>query len=426
MGLLIPPAAPARSFGLAKFSARQIVKPMSTGYAGGYGTSTCAVLYAAEAPFFQVRATLFNYYTASSLTIPVGAMCAAATAAPNNGYSPLNFDGSANSFTPMLFAGAASGTVPACAYQSGATNNNVPGLLQTDWTPIVSIPRNDGGTLPLFMLRAYASGSQGLMMSLITGAVTAGWPSVSQGRICDSYSTSGDYVSSNQGGFVGNHRDVAILGVAVEFRGAVRGLSVFTVGDSLTQGSYTTASQNGFGHLAGALVSTPSAPVSVVNAGFAGQQHAYIYSNASAYIAAFAPDVVVFPVYSPNDTYSQANVNLALARTAAIIDQCIAASIVPIITTALPWNSISSAQDNVRKAMNATVLGWAANGGVLVADFDAALTDGGSPAQIQSKYKNYPSGNVDSNNQHPSDAGHAAMAAALQPSLQRLLNGRAV
>ena len=246
------------------------------------------------------------------------------------------------------------------------------------------------------------------------------YEALSGARYISSYSSSGNWPTGTPGSFTGTAYPSAAANIGLRLLGGARGLTFLTCGDSTFQGSYTTISQNCFGRQAAALLSTPATPVSFVNCGYSGQQHAAIYTNALNHAAVYKPDVIVFETLSPNDLFTQASSDASLGRTVQFLDYCYSNTIVPILTTALPWNGVSGAQESVRIAHNAKVRAFAASG-VLVADFDAAMTDGGSPAKLRSAFTVYPSNNIDAATAHPGDAGHAQMAATLAPALSKIL-----
>jgi lysophospholipase L1-like esterase len=81
----------------------------------------------------------------------------------------------------------------------------------------------------------------------------------------------------------------------------------------------------------------------------------------------------------------------------------------PCPNTSLGWNA---AADAFRLALKATILA-SRNSGTPVIDFDAALSDGATPARLVAAYT--------TDNLHPNEAGHAVMASVASPVMLPLL-----
>ncbi len=431
-----------RSVGPARFTNRRVYKPFNqntqtvTAAAG-----TIAATMALEGDFYRVRLTLYNYSTTSTVTVTGVCVAPTADALSGNpaGITPTNALGAADStlwkqisYNGTVISGSAPVTIP-MATASGGGSNVVPGTLQLDWIICQSIARADGSPNTMIMYRV-ATNTAASVATLLApaGALTTGWPAVNGGRFFQAYGGSGDNASSAQSGWGANVRDTVAPAVGLECQGGRRGITVATVGDSTFQGANTTAGQNNMGHQAALLATSAMCTVSHINVGYAGQQHAAIYLNALNTLALYSPDVLVFEGFSPNDTYTAANVEAALGRCADIIEQCIKAGTIPIISTAIPWGgsagtALTAAQEALRNAFNAVLRKWAANGTIILDD-DAVLSNGAAIASLKPQYRVYDGLAItaDSGGQHPDNNGHAARAVALNTILQAIINRRPV
>lgn len=385
----------------------------------GFTAETYALTLALEAPFTHVRAILGNASTSAAWTLD--RCCAAPSAKINDGFTPVDASGNAVSFTNFTTNNAgADGYVPSPAGSASsltvpvASASGVPALAATDWLQLASLVRADGENLPLLMLRGYcANNPQGPSHGI---NYTTNWPAVNQGRRIQVYRKAGDCVTTPANftapGQGGSGDYILFAGVQTYQQG--RGFNCMTLGDSLTQGYYTTADANGFGFQACTALSTLTRPFSIINSGWQGQTTTQFIARGYIDLALLKPDIVVIETSSPNDLPStQAQFNAMLARAVAFADACVRAGAVPILKTATPYPTYYSApNDPLRQAANAVVRALGAAGSYLVLDADAAVTDGGSPlAQIQPAYRTAGSTG------HINDAGHAAIATLLKPLL---------
>lgn len=103
------------------------------------------------------------------------------------------------------------------------------------------------------------------------------------------------------------------------------------------------------------------------------------------------------------DTYVAAFISLAHANSA-----------IPVLMTSIPDIGIANSTDDTgRLSVNSQVRALASTD-VIVADVDAVMTDGASPARIPPA--------LTSDGTHPSVAGDTAMAAVLAAAIQAYIN----
>jgi hypothetical protein len=122
--------------------------------------------------------------------------------------------------------------------------------------------------------------------------------------------------------------------------------------------------------------------------------------------------------WSPNDGTTGSNIqNSYDTYEAAFISLCRTNNFIPVLCTNYPDGSLALAADNVRLSVNNQVraLGSSTPGTVtLIADFDAVISDGASPARMISAYT--------TDGRHPyTAAGQAAMAPVLQNAITAYL-----
>jgi hypothetical protein len=149
------------------------------------------------------------------------------------------------------------------------------------------------------------------------------------------------------------------------------------------------------------------------NRAFSGQQLHVSFDVATAHMSDPGIKFATFFPWSQNDSpHDAAHIQSAFDTYAqAFIDLCHSHGVIPILMTLIPSFAITtSADDAGRLSVNTQIKALAASD-VLVVDMDAVMTDGASPARIQSSL------NV-GDGVHPNAAGAALMQAAFQTVLQ--------
>ena len=411
-GALPRPSVPAR-LGLLH-TTRLFTYPYGTG-APNY---TYLQQTGSEAPFDWVRLVYMNN---TPDQYQVGAASVAASAhAPSDGYSAYRADGSANTFTPVLFnaAGANGGLPPPSAGAAtqltvpGRIAADVPSLAFSDWVQLPSIAPDDGGTFHHLLVRTYVlSGSPSMPVSTPTANVATAFPTIAAGRNLKAYHIAGN-VTAATGALSPSGPGQYVNPVAVQFTSRRRGLTIVGLGDSIDQGAMSTSGHNGAGWQAAKALSTPAFPMFFCNHGYIGQATGLILLNGRNAIDAYTPDVAIVPVFSPNDgTPSQASCEQGLARALNLAQYCVGKGVVPILRTGIPIGSLTTATDAFRRSVNDRAC--ALSPGLLVADYDAAVSNGANPARIKPAYD--PGDGI-----HLNDAGYAACADMLRPILSRI------
>src|SRR4030095_5625024 len=253
----------------------------------------------------------------------------------------------------------------------------------SDWIPVSSVPRTDGGTKPLLVARVYMNISATLPVYGNGTDDFTNWAARTNGRIWSSRYQDGLAVTS---GFTSTteRSQSPIVGFQYLSRGKV--VTVAATGDSITDGRGTYLGE-GFVMPALEQMSDMSSTVyEYMNLGWSGQATVTFAERAIDTLQSeFKPDVLIMPSGSPND-------------------------VAPPITQA----HIDNDRYN-RNRISAEVIALVARG-AFVADLSAAISGVTTNGQVQML--------AGSNNDgiHPNDTGYALMKDALLPVLKRACN----
>lgn len=395
-----------------------------TGNAGGsVGALSDAVTYGfkieAEAPFDAVALMWVNYETGA-----VG-NCKAVVAPTETfqtdtqdrryrpmvggvAYNALRGTGSYG-WDAVTWGGAATVNLPAAG---GAA---APQAVVSDFMPINSVPRADGGTRPLLLVRAYHNGATDGAYSYesrnYNGSYNAA-SSANRGRLIDTCTFAGDAVGTLASSMLVNSKSFLIAPI---FRYRYNAVTVANVGDSISMGTGSASGLDNWNRRACYDLSTPTAPVVPMNMGFASQTSTTYLGAAKVILAAAKPTIAFYFPYSPNDSISTnaRRVQDAMARCAEFIDFCNTNRIIPILATPVPNNNLTAAEDALRKEIAANVRAIGSANAVMVADFTSVTGDGATPERWLA--------GLNSDTLHPSDAGHEAMSAVAKAAIVRAM-----
>jgi hypothetical protein len=367
----------------------------ATNDAAGYTYQTIAT---AEAPFGAVRVGLINGES-SAVTVSkcIAGVRGSVTTAASTWYN-------------LTFSGSDSVVLPA------RLGTNRPSVTYSDWVNIPSTARNDGiGTLPLFYLRTWIAAAQATF-SQTTSADSLAWLNNSSpaaengGRVwkterqnVNAVTTPANWTSPT----VVNHA----LPMVIEFSQQVRGITILNVGDSIRLGtpSDTAYVTNGDAFKAAIGLSSTSLPVSLVNAGWGGDNSANYMLRAIDFISYVQPDIILFAPFTPNDgTPADYRISGELGQTSQVLKaaKAIGAQVILVngmCNTSLAWNA---AADDQRKALNATLLTM----GLTIIDQDSLVTDGATPARFAS--------GASSDGLHPVAAKYTSIAALTSAAIR--------
>lgn len=306
----------------------------------------------------------------------------------------------------------------------------------SDWIPIRSVPRTDGGKYPLFVVRMNVDDGQIVVLGNGTQTFTA-WATQPDGLIsrmrhvtfAADLSNSGLWNQMSSGNATASNGS-PIAGLIYNCEGMVVNIGAW--GDSITEGQGTRIGE-GWGLPAALALSNNAQGVTFEfsNFGWSGQTMSQIYQNVVDTLAnGIVPDVAVVPSGSPNNIGNRAIVQTDIdgaagapfgpvIQTRALISAALLNAprhIEPIWWTWLPTNSAVNnygTSDSIRRADNDNVRAWATRG-VIVADFDAKLAGVTTGGQVQML-----AGST-TDNIHPNDTGNALLAPILVKAISRV------
>jgi len=351
-----------------------------------------------ESNFDAVQLILFNCQAATQTGIKAAFGVAATAGAflAAQSYTP-------DTWADVTWSGASSIT------QAAGTANR-PAITLSDWIPLNSIARADGGVYPLLHLRIFQPAANVNITKWSPSGATDWMQESSDGRIYRvMYRDSADYIA-NKAGFnspVSAPRQVP-LAIRYRARGTVRTLML--VGDSIGAGLGASNQLDGYVNKLRNTLSSGAAPVELCNLGWAGQSSANYSGRALDVLSAgIVPTWLLYHAYSPNDSagpLTDAQINAQKSQMVEVIAAAFSAGAAPVIANGMPTNTASKnwgSSDSLRVALNAAL---AAMPGVTVADISTPVSGAVSSGQVQI------ASGMTTDNIHPSDAGHAAMAAA--------------
>lgn len=372
----------------------------------------------AEAPFDAVAIALQSHEAVpgTAYTAVVAATETFSTATQDSRYRPVVGAATFNSlrgagvsygWDAVTWGGAANITVPA-----GTTS--VPGVVVSDFMPINSVPRADGGTRPLLLLRVHHDGAT-------TGSHTfcqrdfAPWHTAStnnRGRLMDVGTFAGNAVGTLSNTIAVSVRSFLMYPI-YRYRSNV--VTVACVGDSISQGLGSASGLDNWCKRACADVSTIARPVVPMNMGMSGSTTTTFLSHAKTVFPLAKPTIAFYSPFSPNDAIGTTRgVMDAMARLADFAAFCKTNGIVLVVSTPVPHGTIG-VNEQYRVAIRDAVRAMGNSGQFIVADFTSVTSAGGSPETWLP--------GLNSDNLHPSDAGYEAMAGVAKQAIIKALSG---
>lgn len=347
--------------------------------------------------FSAARAIYLNHSTSLS-----GVKAAFAPSSVwGNGYEA---DGT---WVDATFGGATTGTIPAGSI-SGL--NATYGVLATDWSELTSL-----GTQHILMCRTYAAGN--LPSLSVDSARVTSYNTIAPGLQFGTWSRQSFDGVADKPGFSSPAPTASsrVCPAILQVRTRKRGLSIMGIGSSNFMGQGTTSDNNSFGFQAVKSLLAEGFPCSWTNEGIAGTTSANWLVRFNGLVDVVLPDVALINTWTTNDGDTAAAAQAGISRTFAIAEACLQKGIVPILVTAPPHIGNTVVTDAHRiwantQAREAT--------GLLVADIDAVLSDGATPARLVPAYNS-------GDGTHLNDAGAAAAAAVILPLLRRIAGLRA-
>lgn len=287
----------------------------------------------------------------------------------------------------------------------------------SDVTPLSSVPRTDGGSKPLVVVRAYMATTADLPVAGNGTDDFTNWASRTDGLRWVQRQMVGDGVSDpTLFTSTTNVSQSPIVGIRFFLRGRV--VNIAGCGDSITDGRGTFLGE-GFGELLAKRLSSPSLAVSYSNMGWSGQSTAQFAERALDILDSdIRPDVLMFPISSPNNEsppLTDAGFTASDQWLQRVLAACARVGTIPVLWTMLPTGPSVKAwgvSDAKRVAANTRALALRGRG-VLVADTATPLSGAVVDGQVTVSVADFP------DYIHPGDAGIIKMADALEPQVRR-------
>jgi lysophospholipase L1-like esterase len=345
---------------------------------------TLATQIQAPATFTGFKLVVGNPYTAAST---LSGLRVASPVATGN-------DGSALSYTVATFAGATSIVLPPAV----GTDPSITAMTWYASDPILMSPASSANLLHV----RYDFAGQTCGMQLAVGEMaafnTASGYDFRVGNVAGSGSTAAITMLAGQAFVPG--------GVIWTFDRPARTIAV--IGGSTTRGQGSEGNSYGYVTRACALKSSSSLVYTpyIVARSSANSTDAIV--QATSILSLIQPYAMVIPVGSGNDAVlDAAGFEKMKGRVAQIIELCIAARVMPVLTTLPPSDDLSAPQELLRLAQNT----WAKSlQGILCADVATAVEN---PTNRGTLLPAYDSGD----GTHLNAAGHAVMASVLAATL---------
>lgn len=290
----------------------------------------------------------------------------------------------------------------------------------SDWIGIQSLPRTDGGELPIVTVRMQAVSIANVACYGDGTDNFTNWATHPSGRVWIAREQVGDYLTTTTG-FTSttNVSQSPIAGIQYISRGKV--VTVMACGDSITDGRGTYLGEGFIMPACVRLSDMNDVAIEYSNLGWSGQIYQKFHKRAlNALLGDLAPDIFVFPNGSPNDIVGEITSsvisNFTLWRQ-AITEQCFELGIKPIIWTMLPSNTNPKnygASDSLRVAYNSQVLTLSQHD-ISVVDTATVVSGASSGGQIQMA----PWSNTDGI--HPNDSGNLPLSEAIEPAIAKFM-----
>lgn len=318
----------------------------------------------------------------------------------------------------VTFSGASSVTLPS------GTSVDAPSWTASDWIQNVSVPRADGGSLPILHVRLCVPAANPNRTAYAYAGITNwGDESIVAGRVWRPRTQAVNGVTTLGNMTIGGSAvDYECYPVVIQYLSRRRGVTVMIVGDSIYECAGAT-NRHGWQYIGQHAVSTPHTPVEVATISIGGSNAATWATRLSGAISLIQPDFVVMPAFEVNDTdaaITLANMRAMRVGIARARAACREANAQVILATGIPANPTGTfpkpwgATDSFRRDLNDE---YRAMGEPLL-DFDAVVRASTTDANGQILFAD----GMTDDALHPSAMGHAAMASQqFAPMLRQII-----
>jgi lysophospholipase L1-like esterase len=343
-------------------------------------------------PFMGVRLLYSNPDTASAMTInrSIAAPCANQTDnATALTWSEVTFNG-----------GSATATIPAAVVSLGKI---IPGFLISDFMPIISLVRTDGGTFPVLRTRTHHPDSTNITANSSYTALNADAANPGFITASETFSTIVGNLSTTAGTVTAAGSCNSPVGALFYYSAGCYELASF--GDSLTIGTTTTSNYLGYPMRAAYYAYAQGKRLTSMVEANNGMTHATYSAIALAFLAKYSPTFLSITSWSPNDAGATTQVVLDAmwSRILNLVQVCKSQGVVPIVLTPFPNASLNATLMNQQIARVLALPAW-----VIKIDANTILNNG-TVGAFNAAYQ--------SDGVHTNDAGHGALGQALLNSL---------
>jgi len=379
--------------------------------------------------FDAVRIAIPNMHTASVSSVLAMVGVSNALGAWNTVAPSANNTGQATAASPaptetvsaspgvwrnLTFAGASSATLPAAV----DATNLLPSFTWSDWAPVYSVDRTDGGTLPVLDIRMFFPVAAGSMTLAYTGVSNNAWAVAGRD---DLYTAGRAYRVWNQdvdgvttpASFTATTTQPMVVPILIQYRSRQYGTTVLSIGDSIYEGTAgTTYPANNFVWQAVASMSSLNFPVEYCSLNAAGASSVQTVRRAQAMAASIAPGVIFAQPASVNNfgtslgsrtqQEGQGAAGVFQQVAGSVGSSLVLCSMFPVTNAAKAWG----ATDAQRINLNATLAGLAANNKYTWVDCGSAIDGALTSGQVEPK-----AALISSDGIHPNDAGQVALSA---------------
>lgn len=327
----------------------------------------------------------------------------------------------------LTWDAATSATLPAAI----DATNLVPSYTWSDWCPIASVNRTDGGTLPVLDIRLFIPAAAGFITLAYTGVSNNAWAVAGRddlftgGRAYRVWNQDVDGVTT-AASFTATTTNPMLVPILVQYRSRVPGRCVMSLGDSIYEGTAgTTYPSNNFVWQAVVSRSTLNAPIEYCSMNAAGASSIQLGQRAEYMLPSIRPSIVVAEPASVNNfgTALGTRVQQEGAGSAGLYQSLcydvgstlVMGSMLPVTTAGKAWGTT----DSQRVTLNATLQSRAYPNGYTWMDLGVVMDGVTTGGQVQ------PAASlIHSDGIHPNDAGQMALATAAGPCIDQALNSR--
>lgn len=373
---------------------------------------TTAIQFALEAHAKAIRFSVLNPIAAAitgcSMKFTFGGTAAAA--------------GSSGARAPLdgAWKSALVGAASTFALTAGVDENDV-AITSTDIYDLSTVPRADGGALPLGWVRFRVPAANALRPAWEYSGLTR-WEDEAQcdGRIfrCTSQAVDGVTTLSNFNAPVSNYECVPII---IETFADVPTLNVAVFGNSIFEKAGSTG-RLGWQDMVKHRVSSLSQPIEFATFAIGGTSSAVWLKRMETVLARMSFDVAMFPAFDTNDVtapMTAAQIEAMSGRVRQAVDLCESYGVLPALCTGLPANPAGTfakdygSSDILRRIVNDN---WRGNRRVIVIDHASAV-EGLMDGDGQVPYAD----GLSDDALHPNNVAHARMADVTEPHVRRLV-----